>query len=59
MGIDIIWLMPINPIGVQHRKGILGSEYSVKDYNAVNPEYGFHGRFESPRKKKFTKWECT
>ena len=40
MGIDIIWLMPINPIGVQHRKGILGSEYSVKDYYAVNPEYG-------------------
>lgn len=40
MGIDIIWLMPINPIGVSHRKGTLGSEYSVKDYYAVNPEYG-------------------
>lgn len=40
MGIDIIWLMPINPIGVKNRKGSLGSEYSVKDYFAVNPEFG-------------------
>lgn len=40
MGIDIIWLMPINPIGEKNRKGTLGSEYSVKDYYAVNPEYG-------------------
>lgn len=40
MGIDIIWLMPINPIGVEKRKGTLGSEYSVKDYYGVNPEYG-------------------
>lgn len=40
MGIDIIWLMPINPIGVVRRKGTLGSEYSVKDYYEVNPEFG-------------------
>lgn len=40
MGIDIIWLMPINPIGVEKRKGTLGSEYSVKDYYGVNPEFG-------------------
>ncbi len=40
MGIDIIWLMPINPIGVKNRKGTLGSEYSVKDYYDVNPEFG-------------------
>ena len=32
MGVDIIWLMPINPIGVEKRKGTLGSYYSVKDY---------------------------
>src|SRR5436190_314664 len=38
MGIDIIWLMPINPIGVEKRKGTLGSEYSVKDYYGINPE---------------------
>lgn len=40
MGIDIIWLMPINPIGIEKRKGTLGSEYSVKDYYGINPEYG-------------------
>jgi 1,4-alpha-glucan branching enzyme len=40
MGIDIIWLMPINTIGVEKRKGTLGSEYSVKDYYGVNPEFG-------------------
>lgn len=40
MGIDIIWLMPIHPIGVEKRKGSLGSEYSVKDYYGINPEYG-------------------
>jgi cyclomaltodextrinase len=40
MGIDIIWLMPINPIGIEKRKGTLGSEYSVRDYYGVNPEFG-------------------
>ncbi|HLP62960.1 alpha-amylase family glycosyl hydrolase [Flavobacterium sp.] len=40
MGIDIIWLMPIHPNGEEKRKGTLGSEYSVKDYYGVNPEYG-------------------
>ncbi|RZJ31726.1 MAG: alpha-amlyase, partial [Flavobacterium sp.] len=40
MGIDIIWLMPINPIGVEKRKGKLGSYYSIKDYYGVNPEFG-------------------
>lgn len=40
MGIDIIWLMPIHPIGVEKRKGTLGSEYSVKDYYGINPEFG-------------------
>lgn len=40
LGVDIIWLMPIHPIGEQNRKGTLGSPYSVKDYFAVNPEFG-------------------
>jgi len=40
MGVDILWLMPINPIGEKNRKGSLGSYYSVKDYLAVNPEFG-------------------
>jgi len=40
MGVDILWLMPIQPIGVKNRKGGLGSPYSISDYTAVNPEYG-------------------
>jgi glycosidase len=40
LGIDVLWLMPINPIGKANRKGPLGSYYSVQDYKAVNPEFG-------------------
>jgi glycosidase len=40
LGIDIIWLMPIHPIGERNRKGTMGSPYSVRDYYAVNPEFG-------------------
>lgn len=38
--VDILWLMPIHPIGVKNRKGTLGSYYAVKDYLSVNPEFG-------------------
>jgi len=40
LGVDILWLMPIHPIGQQNRKGALGSPYAVSDYRAVNPEFG-------------------
>lgn len=46
LGVDILWLMPIYPIGEKDRKiqeGAkisLGSYYSVKDYMAINPEFG-------------------
>ena len=40
LGADIIWLMPIHPIGAKNRKGSLGSPYSVRDYLGVNPEFG-------------------
>lgn len=40
VGIDVIWLMPIYPIGVEGRKGSLGSYYSIRDYMAVNEEFG-------------------
>ncbi len=40
MGVGILWLMPVHPIGKLHRKGTLGSYYSVADYKAVNPEFG-------------------
>ena len=40
LGIDILWLMPIHPIGEKNRKGQLGSYYAVKDYYGVNSEFG-------------------
>lgn len=40
LGIDVLWFMPIHPIGVTGRKGVLGSYYSIKDYKAVNQEFG-------------------
>jgi glycosidase len=40
MGVEILWLMPITPISEVDRKGKLGSYYAVKDYTAVNPEFG-------------------
>ena len=40
MGVDILWLMPIHPIGEKNRKGTLGSYYSIVDYTEVNPEFG-------------------
>ncbi|HIN42268.1 MAG TPA: alpha-amylase [Flavobacteriales bacterium] len=54
LGVDVLWLMPIHPIGEVNRKGgennanfiaepgsgSLGSPYSVKNYVEVNPDYG-------------------
>ncbi len=47
MGVDIIWLMPIHPIGELNRKGSLGSPYAVRDYRAVNPEFGIEAEFRA------------
>ncbi|PUE09677.1 alpha-amylase family glycosyl hydrolase [Limnohabitans sp. WS1] len=40
MGVSILWFMPIQPIGLLMRKGTLGSYYAIRDYTAVNPEFG-------------------
>lgn len=40
LGVDVIWFMPIHPIGLQRKKGSLGCPYSIQDYRKVNPEYG-------------------
>jgi len=40
LGTDILWLMPIHPIGIEGRKGTLGSPYAIRDYRAVNPDAG-------------------
>jgi len=40
LGTDIIWLLPIHPIGVQGKKGSLGCPYANRDYRSTNPAYG-------------------
>ena len=40
LGVTILWTMPIHPIGEKFRKGDFGSPYSIKDYYAVDPNYG-------------------
>ena len=40
LGAGILWLMPIHPIGVEKRKGTLGSYYSISDHKGINPEFG-------------------
>jgi glycosidase len=40
MGVQTLWFMPINPIGILDRKGVLGSYYAVRNYKAINPEFG-------------------
>ncbi len=40
LGINILWLMPIHPVGQLKKKGTIGSPYAVRDYYAINPDYG-------------------
>ena len=40
LGVEILWIMPVQPIGQKNRKGSLGSYYSIRDYTAINPELG-------------------
>lgn len=40
LGVNVLWIMPIHPIGEKGRKGHYGSPYAIKDYYAVNPDYG-------------------
>ncbi|WP_088653137.1 alpha-amylase family glycosyl hydrolase [Geofilum rhodophaeum] len=47
LGVDVLWFMPIYPIGQENRKGKLGSYYSIRDYKAVNPEFGTFEDFKA------------
>jgi len=47
LGVDILWMMPVTPIGVKNRKEPLGSYYSVRDYRDVNPEFGTKEDFKN------------
>jgi glycosidase len=40
LGVSVLWLLPVNPVGAMNRKGSLGSPYAVRDYYGINPEFG-------------------
>jgi len=46
LGVDVLWLMPIHPIGEKLKKGSIGSPYCVRDYYAINPCYGTTNDFK-------------
>jgi glycosidase len=39
-GANVLWIMPVHPIGVEGRKGALGSPYAASDFRGINPVYG-------------------
>ena len=47
LGTDILWLMPIHPIGEKNRNGTVGSPYAIRDYAAINPELGNEASFRA------------
>jgi cyclomaltodextrinase / maltogenic alpha-amylase / neopullulanase len=46
LGITVLWIMPIHPIGKLKAKGTVGSPYAVKDFYAINPDYGTSDDFK-------------
>jgi cyclomaltodextrinase len=46
LGVNILWLMPVHPVGEKLKKGTLGSPYAVKDFYALNPDYGTPADFK-------------
>lgn len=54
MGVEILWFMPVTPIGIEGRKMTkdeLGSYYAVRNYKAVNEEHGTMAGFKALVKK--------
>jgi glycosidase len=47
LGVDVLWFMPVYPIGQLNRKGGLGSYYSIKNYHEINPEFGTMDDFKA------------
>ena len=47
LGVTVLWTMPIHPIGEKFRKGDFGSPYSIRDYYAVDPNYGTLADFKA------------
>jgi len=46
LGVDVLWLMPIHPVGEKMKKGACGSPFAVRDFYAINPDYGTTNDFK-------------
>jgi hypothetical protein len=40
LGADVLWIMPIHPVGIERRRGALGDPYAVRDFDAIDPRLG-------------------
>lgn len=47
LGVNVLWLMPVQPVGKERPAGPLGSPYAVADYDGVNPEFGTSAELRS------------
>jgi len=47
VGANVLWLMPIHPVGIENRKGPLGSPYAVRDYRAIDSAFGTPADFRA------------
>jgi glycosidase len=47
VGAEVVWLMPIHPIGEVERKGPYGSPYAVADYRGIHPDFGTEADFRA------------
>ena len=47
LGVNVLWLMPIHPTGEKMKKGSIGSPFAVRDFYAINPDYGTTNDFKS------------
>jgi glycosidase len=46
-GANVIWLMPVHPVGALNRKGTLGSPYAGRDYYAIDSALGSDTHFRA------------
>ncbi|RYG30354.1 alpha-amylase, partial [bacterium] len=47
LGVDVVWLMPVQPVGKLRSAGGLGSPYAISDYDHLNPEFGTEAEFKA------------
>ena len=45
LGVNVLWIMPVHPIGEARRLGPLGSPYAARDFYAIDPALGSKADF--------------